>query len=101
MFSYTVRCEIADAAVADSWLNWLVSKHVADVLQAGALSAEIFELEPGTFEIRYRFESEDAFRTYERDHAPALRLEGLQKFPLELGLSYSRSTGRCLHRFNC
>lgn len=33
------------------------------------------------------------FETYERDHAPRLRAEGLARFPVESGIRYSRSLG--------
>lgn len=105
MFSYIVRCKITDPDVAHSWLDWLTSKHIQDVLNAGATSAEIFEMESEsdksrTFEIRYRFGSAEAFAEYERSHAPRLRTEGLGKFPLEMGLEYSRCTGKSLRKFN-
>lgn len=97
--------------------------HAADVVAAGAKSATLVELDgqpEGTrcFEVRaaastcqipsagdvdcalgqarYEFESRDAFATYELDHAPRLREEGLSLFPLELGLKYERSTGDVL-----
>ena len=49
--------------------------------------------DPVRCEARYLFDSREAFETYERDHAPALREEGLRAFPLDLGLSYTRTTG--------
>ncbi len=49
---------------------------------------------PGrTFEVRYHFPSREAFETYERDHASALRAEGLRLFPTEKGVTYRRCTG--------
>ena len=102
MFSYTVRCSFTDTEVTESWLHWLKSEHIEDVLSAGAAAAEVFEMDGGsTYEIRYSFESESDFETYERDHAPGLREEGLRKFPLELGLEYSRTTGKSMMKFNC
>ncbi len=101
MFSYTVRCTFLNPVVADKWLEWLAEKHIADVLKAGASSAEIFQLDGGSvYEIRYRFESRSLFEDYERSHAPRLRAEGLERFPLELGLEYSRTHGQSLARFN-
>jgi hypothetical protein len=92
---YTVRCEFTDPAVADAWLQWLADEHLADVCDAGALDAEAVRLDgdPVTCEVHYHFADRVAFETYERDHAPALREEGLSRFPLELGLSYRRSVG--------
>lgn len=93
--AYTVRCTFTDANVADEWVAWLRDEHVADVCRGGAESATVVRLDgdPITLEVRYRFPSRDAFDAYERDHAPALRDEGLRRFPLERGLRYERSVG--------
>ena len=101
MVSYTVRCCFADSNVADRWLQWLVEEHIQDVLDAGATAAELFEMdsEARTFEIRYQFNSRDEFNFYEQHHAPRLREEGLRKFPLNLGLQYSRTIGETLGTF--
>lgn len=100
MYSYTVRCTFQNRVVADKWLEWLADEHIADVLKAGAVSAEIFQLDGGSiYEIRYRFESRAHFDDYERNHAPDLRAAGLARFPLEMGLEYSRSHGQSLARF--
>ena len=102
MFSYTVRCTFTDPTVVQSWLKWLLDEHIQDVIDAGALSGEIFRMDDSeTYEIRYRFASKEAFTVYENDHAPRLRAEGLAKFPLELGLEYSRSTGESQFKLNC
>ncbi len=91
---YSVRCEFTDAAVAAEWRAWLRKEHLADVCAAGARSATIHRVlgtERPTYEIRYRFDSLADFERYEREAAPRLRAEGLSRFPLSLGLSYSRS----------
>ena len=95
MFAYTVRCEFDDPAVAQRWLAWMEREHLADVCAAGALRAEVvkFDGQPTCCEARYLFASRAAFQAYERDHAPRLRAEGLKRFPPELGLRYSRTTG--------
>ena len=94
MFSYTVRCGFTDPDVASSWLQWLKSEHIEDVLKAGATGAEVFQMNNSDlYEIRYQFQDKASFEQYEMNHAPRLREEGLAKFPLELGLEYSRTTG--------
>ena len=93
---YTVRCSFsADKSVADKWVAWLRDEHLQDVLNAGAMGAELVRMDGDevAYEVRYRFPSREAFQTYERDHAPQLRAEGLSRFPLDLGLTYSRSVG--------
>ena len=102
MFAYYVTCQFAHGSESTSraWLDWLKNEHVGDVLACGAVAADIALLdgELATYEIRYLFESRSAFEQYERIHAPRLRREGLEKFPLELGLSYQRRTGEIVFR---
>lgn len=95
MFAYTVTCTFDDPAIADEWIAWLRDTHLADVCAAGALDAEVIRLDgsPCRCEVRYHFASRESFAAYERDHAPRLRAEGLQRFSPERGLKYERSTG--------
>lgn len=99
--SYTVRCQFSgeDPGVADRWLEWLCNTHISEVLACGANGAEIVKLSghPVTFEIRYRFPDRDVFEKYLRDDAPRLRADGLRRFPLELGLGYSRNDGEIVY----
>ncbi len=71
----------------------MLDEHLADVCAAGAQSAELI-VDGLRCETRYTFADRAAFDAYERDHAPRLRDEGLQRFPLSLGLTYSRTTGK-------
>jgi hypothetical protein len=93
--AYTVAVTFTDAALAEEWLRWLRGGHIADVLAGGATAAEIVAVDgpERSFEVRYRFPSREAFAAYERDHAPRLRAEGLQRFPVERGVSYRRTVG--------
>jgi len=95
MFAYTVRCTFDDPALRDEWVAWIAGGHAQDVIDAGALSADVVVLDgaPAAAEVRYRFSDRAAFDAYERDHAPRLREDGLARFPLERGLRYERSTG--------
>ena len=98
MFAYTVACEFEDAKVAQSWVEWLRNEHLAEVCAAGAASAQVVWFDgapPGhaRCEARYLFNSREDFGRYEQDHAPRLRDEGMKRFPLSLGLRYTRSTG--------
>ncbi len=104
MICYTVRCEFPAAAVhvAAEWLAWLQDQHVADVLAAGAVAAEIVSMQDcdrPTMEVRYRFPDRAAFDSYLEEHAGRLRQEGLDRFPPELGLEYSRSVGEVVAAF--
>ena len=103
--SYTVRCTFlknCEPTVVQDWLDWLRNGHIQDVIDGGAQSGEIFEMDLASensdasrqFEIRYRFLDRATFEDYERNTASGLREEGLQKFPLELGMRYERSIGQ-------
>lgn len=100
MFRYTVQCEFSgnNPDVVDRWLQWLMPNHIQDVIDCGANSGEVIQLEcdPPTFAINYTFEDKAAFETYESEHAPRLREEGLSLFPLSLGLTYSRTTAKII-----
>ena len=93
--AYTVSATFTDCEVADEWLGWLNSGHIADVLRGGATDAEIIHMDGDDcrYEIRYRFPSREAFGAYEQNHAPRLRAEGLEKFPTSRGITYARTTG--------
>jgi hypothetical protein len=98
-FAYTVRARFADAATRSRFVAWLADGHLADVVRAGAVDAEIVELAAddasrlGDVEVRYHFADEAAFAAYERGPAQALRAEGRAHFPPESGISMTRSTG--------
>ena len=93
--AYTVAATFVDSAVAEEWLRWLREEHLAQVIAGGASDAEVIEFDgPGrSFEVRYHFASRSAFAEYESAHAPRLRAEGLQRFPVERGVTYRRSVG--------
>ncbi len=99
MLSYVVRVSFTgpDAAGRGSkWLDWMRSRHLTDVLQAGADEAILVRLDSETgpaYEVRYSFADRLALESYLLEHAPRLRAEGLRLFPVESGVTYSRETG--------
>ena len=95
MIAYSVTCTFQNESLAREWLEWIESEHLADVIAAGAIDAEVVILDgnPMRCETRYHFASREEFNIYEREHAPRLRNEGLKKFPLTRGMSYVRSMG--------
>lgn len=97
-FRYTVIATFDQPAVAEEWIAWMTGGHLADVRAGGALAAEVVRLdgEPLSCEARYVFASRADFERYEREHAPRLRAEGLQRFPPERGVRYRRTTGECV-----
>lgn len=92
---YTVTATMPDTSTTEEWLGWLRGGHIAELLTGGATAAEIIALDQPalTYEVRYRFPSREAFDHYEREVAPRLRAEGLQRFPPDKGISYRRSVG--------
>lgn len=99
MISYAVRVSFSGSDAAGrgaQWLDWMRTRHLADVLEAGADDAVLIRLdvEAGpAFEVRYSFADRLALEDYLLKHAPRLRAEGLRLFPVESGVSYIRETG--------
>ena len=98
-FLYSVRSRFANEAVRAEFVEWLAHGHLADVVRAGALHAELVLLEPapdaavgavGDVESRYHFASREAYEKDAAGPAVALRAEGLAKFPPERGIVMTR-----------
>ncbi|MBX3192199.1 MAG: DUF4286 family protein [Labilithrix sp.] len=102
-FSYVVRTAVESPRAFDAYVAWLRVTHVADVCDAGASDAELVLIdvgpgEPRVVEVRYVFASREAFDAYLKNHAPRLRLDGMQELA-RLGLGsghgvvFTRTTG--------
>jgi len=65
-------------------------------MQGGATAVRIVlpdrenDAAPAVVETQYVFPSRKALDGYLRDHAPALRADGLKHFPPESGVTFSR-----------
>ena len=101
---YTVTVSFPETTLADEWEDWMRSGHMQALLASGALRAELIrwsdpEEDGGTIHMtaHYIFPDQDTLDTYIRDHAPALREDGLQRFPTSRGIEYSRRIGNVLH----
>jgi hypothetical protein len=102
-FAYTVIADFDSPHVAAEWVHWLKSGHLQAVLDGGALATELVRLEPTAthplrFEVRYRFADLAAFQRYEQTAAPALRADGLARFPPSRGVRLQRVVGEVLAR---
>lgn len=101
-FLYAVRTRFTDHAVRREFIDWLEHGHLAAVVEAGALSAELVELEPpadapdapADVESRYRFASREAYERYAAGPALPLRADGLARFPAERGVTMTRIFAR-------
>jgi hypothetical protein len=106
-FLYSVRSRFTNAATRAEFIAWLAGGHLADVVKAGALDAELVEFEPerdapgdapGDVESRYHFASREAYEAYAAGPAIALRAEGMAKFPPERGITMTRGFARSVVR---
>ena len=103
-FIYSVIATLPDDATLETYINWLIDGHVQAVIDGGAASAQVNRLEPNDrgerrVESRYAFPDRAAFETYERDTAPALREDGIQRFGSIEGVSFERATGHTIRRW--
>jgi hypothetical protein len=98
-FLYSVRSTFTNAAVRAEFIAWLRDGHLADVVEAGALDAELVEFEAeagaengaiGDVETRYHFASRAAFEKYANGPAVPLRAEGAARFPPSRGIVMTR-----------
>ncbi|QDV91224.1 hypothetical protein RAS2_23170 [Phycisphaerae bacterium RAS2] len=82
MLLYEVNAKCDNAATADEWVRWMRVKHLRDVVDAGAMSGRVLQVD-GTahaFVAQYEFVSRGELEKYLAHHAPRLRAEGLEKF---------------------
>lgn len=102
-FLYSVRSTFTNDEVRADFIAWLRGGHLADVVTAGALDAELVEFEalagtPGDVETRYHFASREAFDAYANGPAVPLRAEGAARFPPSRGIVMTRGTAMSLLR---
>lgn len=96
--AYTVLATFPDEPTAREYIDWLAGGHIGAVLRGGAASAQIIrnQAEPIQFEIRYLFPNQQVFDRYVAEFAPALRAEGVRRFPPERGIRMERRSGLLL-----
>ncbi len=94
---YMVIATLPDQATASEYTSWLEDGHVDAVVSHGAHSAMIVRLEPVSGRPRvmtqYIFPTRELFDRYVAVHAPALRADGLKRFPPERGIAFERTIG--------
>ncbi|WP_418510565.1 DUF4286 family protein [Corallibacter sp.] len=85
MIVYNVTANIDDS-IHNEWLNW-IKNHIALVLATGhfteaKLTRVLVEEEMGglTYSIQYRAKSREDLDAYYKNHADALRQDGLKRF---------------------
>lgn len=100
--AYTVTCTVTYKTLEQDWLDW-IGGHMDEVVAAGAQSAELIKRDHETdaqvetvYEIRYKFKDRGSFDEYLENHAPRLRRDSHEKFPVEDGFHYQRNVGEVL-----
>ncbi len=100
--SYTVIACLPDEQMCDEYVRWLVNGHIDAVVAGGAIRAEVVRivdpLRPFRVESRYEFPDRDAFDHYVQQTAPALRTDGIRRFPPESGVTFERRVGEFVGR---
>lgn len=96
--AYTVRALCPDPLTAQEYVDWLKGGHIQEVIKGGALSAAVIRLDdqpagPHRVEVRYQFADRAALDRYLAQFAPALRADGLKRFPPERGVAFERTVG--------
>jgi len=93
---YTVRTTLPTVQLRGRYLAWLVPDHVLAVKAGGAAGVRVVlpdranDGAPAVVEVHYVFPTRKAFATYLREHAPALRADGLKHFPPATGITHER-----------
>lgn len=95
---YMVIATLPSAAVANEYVAWLEDGHVDLVIKGGAHSAMIVRLDPDAagkprVMTQYVFSTREVFDHYVAQHAPALRADGLERFPPERDVRMERMIG--------
>ncbi len=98
-FLYSVTACFDRREVATQWIAWMDREHIADVLESGALRAEVLLIDgdPPRAEARYEFAHRESYERYLSLHAPRLRARGQELFGGE-GVSYERRAGEIVLR---
>lgn len=102
MIYYEVHALFRDVDVAERWVTWMNTTHIADVIAAGARSGRIVRLDSESADddglsylAQYEFTDREAFDAYVCVHAPRLRAEGLLSFPPDV-VRFTRRKGEVL-----
>lgn len=84
LYNVTVKVE---AAIAEDWLLWMQEKHIPDVMKTGLfVEHKLLRMlshqtdEDPTFCVQYFLESQEDFDSYQKEFAPALQKEHIDRF---------------------
>jgi hypothetical protein len=87
MITYEVSA-LVDASVAQQYEQYMMEKHLADVLSTGCFTEAVLErAAAGKYRARYVAESESDLERYLRDHTAEKRADFATHFPTGVQLS--------------
>ena len=86
MIIYNVTIKV-DAAIAHSWLKWLLDEHIPEVMATGCFSGykvvrllETDDSEGPTYAVQYNAEAKSDYNRYIELHAPEMRNRSTDKW---------------------
>jgi len=85
MIIYNVTVKI-DPSVHDEWLQWMINKHIPDVLATGyfvenQLARVLVDDDDGfTYAIQYKCKSMTDLEQYQQEHAPRLQAMHAERY---------------------
>lgn len=85
MIIYNVTVKV-DNEIHNEWLEWMKVVHIPDVLKTGLFSDQrvcrvlVDDSDGITYAIQYTCRNMDDFIRYEREHAPRLRQEHIDRY---------------------
>lgn len=92
MIIYNVTVNM-DATVHEEWKQWMLEKHIPEVLETGLfLHARMCRMiieEEGdgiTYSIQYALDSMEKMKDYEDNHAPRLREDFVKRYEGKFGI---------------
>lgn len=95
---YMVTATLPDEKTAAEYISWLEDGHVDAVIEGGAHTGMIVRLQgdPIRVETHYVFATQSRFDDYVAKHAPALREDGMSRFPPDRGIQFERRIGEII-----
>ncbi|GAB4383654.1 MAG: hypothetical protein Kow0022_04050 [Phycisphaerales bacterium] len=105
MVAYTVWAAFDDPRVLQAFRDWLQREHIGQVIEAGAVQADLLQHAPsesapgGSLEVRYLFASAEALEIYREHHMPGLRARTQRQFSGTPGIRYERIEAPVVARF--
>ncbi len=86
MLLYNITYAVAHE-IHDEWMEWMKGTHIPQIMSTGLFSSfkilrllEINEQEGLTFAVQFHAETEEHYRRYIAEHAPALRLAATRQW---------------------